>query len=352
MKIQFNPVDHTYFDQNGVLYTSVTQLIGKVTPKYDSDYWAVYRVLDRKNFKVKPMIKQRRIILDDKSYTIEDFLRNSNVQAIYGLTVKDFKKEIEIVSEEVNKNHDVKPVEVEQVLHEWKTFAKQRTDLGSDLHNKFETKVRKAYNQKEPIDGYDVDYDTFDTRVKVRPSAIDFGDFRINRLIRYALEDGFILYPEKILILPDYLITGRADIVAVNFKKKTVRIFDWKTNSHKIEFESGYYKKVWNESRTEKLKTDEWVKTEEFFNYPLHELPLCTGVGYTLQLSLYMTMTIEMLQRQFGEEFKPDGCTIIHTTEHGLQQIIPVDYLSRVVKTLLEWRKKQISSGYSRGRVM
>ena len=60
-KITFNEEFHKYTDENNIIYTSATQLIGKVTPTYNTEFWAIYRVLDKLHYKPRPFLESNMI---------------------------------------------------------------------------------------------------------------------------------------------------------------------------------------------------------------------------------------------------------------------------------------------------
>lgn len=45
MAVVFHPHDHTYWNEQGIQYLSVTTLIKKYTPPFDEDYWSSYKAL-------------------------------------------------------------------------------------------------------------------------------------------------------------------------------------------------------------------------------------------------------------------------------------------------------------------
>ena len=62
--ITFDPVPHTYTDEHGKPYISVTTLIGKVVPEYDTEFWTIYRALDQvPSYKPKPSPETREITI-------------------------------------------------------------------------------------------------------------------------------------------------------------------------------------------------------------------------------------------------------------------------------------------------
>ena len=59
--ITFDEGLHKYSDEYGKVYTSVTQLIHKVAPTYDTEFWAMYRALDQAGYKPRPFPEVRVI---------------------------------------------------------------------------------------------------------------------------------------------------------------------------------------------------------------------------------------------------------------------------------------------------
>lgn len=313
--IIFDPIEHKYKDSNGDTYISVTQLIGKIEHEFHAEYWSIYRALDKLGHRLVPDAKHTTITVNGISYTIEELKTGVFAHMVLGLRA-------------------------ELIREEWEAFAKERSEVGNIYHDDKEISIRAAYygETKTVIDlnKYNTDDGKFNMSMHNQPATIDLGHASINSTINRFLRDGYKIFPEKIVWLSEYKVAGKSDVPLVNFKKKLVHIVDWKTNKDKLEFESGYYKKVWNEDRTEKIKTDIWVPTKETFKYPLDHLPAAKGIGYQLQLSLYGYMITQMLEKQTGEKYTCNGCTIIHQNETSFKKI-PVAYIEKEAKTLLEW---------------
>lgn len=85
-KIKYSDSSHKYFI-NGKPSISVTQLLSKLSPYFDSDYWSNYKSLQQSGYKVRPVfnsngLNPRSIYIDNIRYSIEDvsFLDRSVTQ--------------------------------------------------------------------------------------------------------------------------------------------------------------------------------------------------------------------------------------------------------------------------------
>jgi ATP-dependent exoDNAse (exonuclease V) beta subunit len=235
IEIFFDEPTHKYTDQYNNEYTSVTTLIHKYVPVFDKEYWA-----KRKS--------------------------------------KELRKSV----------HTIKK--------EWDDINKNSTDKGTSVHNKLESSIKKISKFNKNIKTIntskgsrvfsinDIDNVKFGTNVSLKDIQKIFkgGLAPILPTLEYYINKGYKIYSEINVFHPVYLISGTIDLPL--FNGTDFVIIDWKTNRNDIYFESGYFKKDGVEL------TNKWVKTSSKLKYPLHFLDDCTGVHYSLQLSLYAIM--------------------------------------------------------------
>lgn len=222
--ISFDEPSHTYKDEKGLSYISVTTVIQKYYPKFDEQFWA--------------------------------------------------KKEAEKTG---------LPVSV--VLANWKQIRDYSCEKGNKEHKLLEDSIN-ASNGKASFEFDDkkgVGLGTLiinNTNLNILQSSPLASKYpKIYSYLRKQIEDGWTLYAEKRTYWAEYLIAGTIDCLLV--KGKLFMIVDWKTNKDELKFKSGYYKKV------NGIKTTQWVDKKEYFFKPLNHIENCKGNIYTMQLSLY-----------------------------------------------------------------
>lgn len=223
--ISFDEATHTYKDEFGLPYISVTTVIAKYYPKFNEDYWA--KEESRKT----------------------------------GL-----------------------PVHV--ILANWKQIRDYSCEKGNKEHKLLEDSINAA-NGKAQFEfdnkgkGIGLGFTKIDnTNLNILQNSPLASKYpKIYTYLRNRIEDGWILYAEKRTYWAEYLIAGTIDCLLV--KGKLFMIVDWKTNKDELKFVSGYYKKV------NGIKTTEWVNKKEYFFKPLNHIENCKGSIYTMQLSLY-----------------------------------------------------------------
>ena len=271
VQIIFDPVAHKYTDNEGNKYTSVTQKLDKYKKKYDSEFWAMYRALDQMKYKLRPDTT-KRIIWVDNGKDKKGWYGLPELYAGIFQTVKT-------------------PV---QIKAEWSEVTEQSLVRGNNKHNFLEDCVNEFYSKGETINSSiaPTDYDFKDSLFVIRSSSdIHFSPLalvepEIHAVLVDLLNSGYTLYAEKRVYSYDHKISGTIDILAVN-ANGDFWIVDWKTNKDELQFEAGYYKKAWDKGRNAKVKTDEFIKTDDRLLYPLNHLYECKGSMYSLQLSLY-----------------------------------------------------------------
>jgi hypothetical protein len=269
VKIYFDEPTHTYTDDEGNKYTSVTTYIDEFKKKYDSEFWAMYRALDQMNYKIKPNPSTRKIWVQT----------GRGKGKWYGLTelyagIFPTKK---------------RPQEIQQ---EWKQTGVVACERGNHKHNFLEDCINDFYNsQGKSADISRVAADQgFILQVRsvaeLEGSPMADMEPEVYDMLKRVVADGYTLFAEKRVYSYEHRISGTIDVLAVNDAGE-FWIIDWKTNKDPLLFESGYFKKVWDTGRKKKIKTSEFVKKNDRMLPPLSHLHEAKGTLYTLQLSLY-----------------------------------------------------------------
>ena len=236
--LYFQENGHKYTDSYGSEYVSVTTIIGNYAPKFDKNYW-LHKKARELGISEKELSKRWQDITDEActrgSAThngLEDGIKGNSMfkDAIQYLNQVDTGRCITVADIPNLKAH---PLDIEG--------------------------FKKATNYK-----YQKIYDVF--------------DYYINR--------GYTIYSEIGVFLPEILISGTIDVLAI--KPEQFVILDWKTNKDGLHFTSGYYKK--DKTCKPVQLTNQWVEKQEFMLPPFNTLPECNGSHYTIQLSTYARM--------------------------------------------------------------
>jgi hypothetical protein len=274
VKLFFDPATHTYTDDEHNVYTSVTTAIGGLIKEYDKRYWSMYRALEETGYKCRP----------DKSFQyIYIYSKNNPFDPWKPFTIDELYEGIIQTKRSV-----------ENITSEWQYLNDVACDWGDEKHSYLEECVNDFYKEHKGVYVYDdtvYNARTSSFRYKIvneeqlKNSPLIKSHPSIYRLLWQLIKSNYTLYAEKRVYSYDHRISGTIDILAM--RGKDFLIVDWKTNKDELQFESGYFKKVWNAARTDKIKTDEWVKTDERFKDPISNLQYCKGNMYALQLSMY-----------------------------------------------------------------
>ena len=235
--IFFNEPKHTYCDEYGNFYTSVTTGIHKFVVPFEKTKWARIKAAEKNTS--EESIKAQWEHINTKSLEVGNKKHNRLESAIKGSS--KFHKAVNIV----NINNVTRCFSV----YDLKLYS----DIGEMSLEDFYNKIGNRY----PV--------IFDT-------------------IKFYVDKGFKIFSEINVYDPYNLISGTIDVLLV--KDDTFVIIDWKTNRNELLFKSGYYKK---DKKTNEL-TNIWVDKKKYMLYPLDYIEDCIGNHYTLQLSTYASM--------------------------------------------------------------
>jgi hypothetical protein len=307
-KILFREDDHSYTDEYNNDYTSVTTLIGKYVPAFNKRYWSMYVALRDSGFRVKPTDAQQGIIVDGSYRDLEDlYLHPINSHEV-GIVVNKWKKMTKDACDRGNKIHDF----LEDTINISKDDYKGET-------NKLITPSLSHTGEHEMVI-IRTKHDLDKTRIQdVYPSIY-------STLLSYV-DKGCTLFAEKLVYSPFYLVAGKIDVLVV--KDKHFAILDWKTNKDVMLFNSGYFKK--KVIGGVRVKTDEFVRKEEYLKFPINTVENCKGMVYSLQVSLYAMLLI-----MWGYKLVPNGLGIYHIRLNCKPKYIPIKFMYNEVQALLK----------------
>lgn len=234
--ISFNEQLHRYTDEDNLVYTSVTTLIGKYTPPFNRNYWSKYKA-------EQTGLSQQQILENWDNITEEACARGT--------------REHKLLEDSVN-GSILPPSEQAKVISEGVEKKKLLSTALVPLSGVEFTNVNLDVLAQSEL-------------AKKYPEIFSY--------LRVAILDGAKLYVERRTYSYDHLVAGTIDCLLV--KGRQFIIVDWKTNKKEMHFKSGYYKKV------NGIESTQWIDTSDTLLYPLHNLPHCKGAIYTMQLSLY-----------------------------------------------------------------
>lgn len=305
-KISFDPVPHKYYDDNGIVYTSVTTLIGRYENPFNHKYWSMYVALRDSGYKVRPDGKKcKTIYVDGIPRSLDSLYTNPiNSYLVTSVTAK-WKKLTEIACARGNEIHDG----LEADINKSKGDDEGKTNSFIIPNRSLSDEVLKMRTK------HDLDVTGLEERY---PSI-----YKV--LLRY-INQGCILYAEKRIYSTAYQIAGMIDVLIV--KGKQFMILDWKTNKAIMMFESGYFKK--EKIGNEYVKTDKFITTNDTLKYPLNNIADCKGMKYTLQLSLYARIMVA-----WGYTLVPNGLVICHIRPDMKPKFIPCRYLGKEIDLML-----------------
>lgn len=315
IEIGFDEIEHRYFDVNDpeLVFISATQLIGSVKPKYDSDFWAMYTGLKDKMIPVKPEPELRSIYVNGVLTHLDKLMQDSLYKHYYN-----------------------------QTKSMWAGLTEEACIKGSNTHNYLEDSINESkgiFNQTS--DNYKIspdkrDRDEFGTianNLEITSLKTTY-PFIYNRLQEYVNRDC-IIYAEKRVRLDHALIAGMIDVPIIKRGTNKFCITDWKTNKDELRDKPGYYKKI--KAGGKWIKSNQWIITNDTFNYPLKHLPCSKKNEYSLQLSLYA-----YILECWGYELVDKGLEIIHIRTGYDEKVIKIPYLRNEIELLIKWRLEQL----------
>lgn len=309
--IFFDEPTHKYTDNFGNTYKSVTTVLHEYQPKFDRDYWLKKKAKEL-HISEDRLAKQWATITDEactRGTKIHDNIEtNIKTLSIFYDAVKHINKEnnsLVTVADVNNIDKYIKPLDVIE-------FAERTNNKYPDIYNIF----------------------------------------------KYYIDNGYKIYSEIGVFLPEYLVSGTIDILIL--REDRYIIGDWKTNRGGLKFEAGYYKK--DKTSRPAQETDLWITKKEFLLPPVNNLPNCNGSIYNLQLSkyAYMVETIlgipcaglwlahidsDFVLNQYGRPRRfPDG--LYHIKNNPIEKVTlhKMKYLREDIIRILTDRRREVEA--------
>ena len=278
-KVAFLEGPHKYFniEDDSIVYTSVTTLIGKYEPEFNKEFVSKYKALERL-MSPNDWKREKGGIWKSKRIS-EDFLE------IYGIS----KSELNKVQQDI--------------LDEWAEINKQSCERGTKIHAQLENSFYNA--------GSNITLKKFGIGGKFECKK------NYNELdLEYGVYPEYLIYYDNPKL--DLHIAGQIDLLVKN--NNDIHIIDHKSNK-KIDLKGFYNSSL---RSTEKLK------------YPLTDLDNCNFNVYQLQLSTYAWMI-----QKINPNFVIKSLTLNHYDHDGNNTLYPCSYLKDDVEKMLKHYAKQ-----------
>lgn len=278
-KVAFQEGPHRYFniDDESIIYTSVTTLIGKYEPEFDSEFTSKYKALEK--LLPSDIWKKEKGGLW-KSHKIP----------------KDFLEVYNISDSELNKVQ-------QEILDEWSKINKESCERGTKIHAQLENSFYKA-----------------GSNITLKKFGIG-GKFECKKDYN-ELDMEYGIYPEYLIYYDNpklgLHIAGQIDLLIKS--GNDIYIADHKTNK-KIDLK-GFYNS--STRSTEKLK------------YPLGTLDNCNFNVYQLQLSTYAWML-----QKINPNFVIKDLILNHYDHDGKNTLYHCTYLKDDVEKMLKHFARQ-----------
>lgn len=311
-EILFDEASHRYYDENGNNYISVTTIIGKYCPDFDTELWAMFTALKDHNYKVRVDLTCRSISVSNRTYKLSELMKDNLFLAWY--------KETKAM---------------------WNTKTAEACHRGNVLHNHMEDSINLSKGDLKGVTNNMIINKAVSTIQLPKIKTLhDLSQTKLRethptvyeRLAGY-IGLGFSIFAEKRVFLREFFIAGMIDVPLIIGKH--FAILDWKTNKDELHKTAGYYKKI--KVGNTWIKSDIWVETGEKFLYPLDTLEASKFNKYAMQLSLYA-----YILETWGYILLPNGLEIIHFPLVGEPKLIKVPYYRDEVITMLNHYKQSL----------
>lgn len=317
--IRFEPVEHKYTDETGLVYTSATTLIGKYKKKFNNYYWSMYTALKNKGYKVKQEDTEQIIYVNNVPRNIKSLWNNN----FYSNLAKE-------------------------VLVRWQVLTDVACARGNEIHDFLEDSINLSKDDEDGISNDAIQPNlrtVFGNEPVILKTKHDLDKTQIGKRfpeiydkLKGYIDKGLVLYAEKRVYSTTYQIAGMIDVLIVNPYTKQFAILDWKTNKDAMHFHSGYYKKKKMPDGTY-IKTDKYIPKVQKLLYPVQHMDECKGMIYSLQLSLYA-----YIMELWGYTLA-DGLVICHVRPGLRPKFINIDYKKKEIISILQHHKQSLNGG-------
>lgn len=205
----------------------------------------------------------------------------------------------DVIAERISKQKDDNPnkkpdyigMSKDQILEHWQYLNDIANEYGNNLHDTLERYLLSNRWYKP---------------------ANDFEASAIKAYDDLGIDEGIVLYPERVLYSEEHKLAGTSDII-IEHEDNYFSIADYKTNR-----EFNYYSKYGN-----------------YLKKPFEYLPACQFTTYTLQLSVYAYM-----YQLENPHMKWRSSTLLYWNRDTLTfSQIPVAYMRDVAKKMLDIHK-------------
>ena len=277
--VNFNEDSHTYWNDDGNKYISVTTLIDKYVQPFDSDFWSKYKALEK--------VLGTDMFKMEKSRLLKTKKWDDKILDSYDIDVFKFKST------------------QQDILDEWAIKNRTACERGTEIHSQME---KKFYTGK---------------------SSYSLKSYGIGGQFKYLDKPTFT---EPKMVCPEYLISvdapiflaGQIDLLIKD--DNNITLFDYKSNSS-IDMKSGF-----NTAN----------KKYYMMKSPLNNLMDCNFFHYTLQLSTYAWMIQQShpnlkIKRLALIHFPHEGGNKIYDIEYRKDD---VEKMIKNYQYKLEWERR------------
>ena len=278
--VAFLEGSHKYFniEDDSIVYTSVTTLIGKYEQPFDSEFTSKYKALEK--LLPSDIWKKEKGALWKNHKIPKDFLEVYNIN----------ENELSRVQQDI--------------LDEWSRINKESCERGTKIHLQLENAFYKA--------GDNLTLKKFGIGGKFQCKK-DYSELDLE----YGVYPEYLIYYDNPKL--DLHIAGQIDLLIKN--GNDIILGDHKTN-RSIDFK-GFY--------------DSSTRSEKKMKYPLTNLGDCNFNHYQLQLSTYAWMI-----QKLNSDFNIKRLFINHYDHEGNNNIYEVQYLKNEVEKMLKHYAKQL----------
>lgn len=274
--ICFSSKSHQYFTRDGEELISVTKLINKLKPKFQSEFWATLKAYKFSGYETKQ-------IWIKGGYDLTCFYANG--QKVY-----------------LDSDHSFLEVTPEEVLDQWSIDSLIGTTRGTYAHQLLENLENRIIDKPEVV--IPAGLDTFQTINYAKSINV------VNKLCEQYLEEYYYLIPIAIEYKVGDLemgVAGTLDRLYLNELTGDLEIWDFKTD-----------KKIDTENKYQKIK---WFNIDD-----------CQFNKYSIQTSLYKRIIEKNTSLKLGQS------NIVHLNirEESLDRYVCQDYTNTIAN--IDWR--------------
>lgn len=245
-------------------------------------------------------ISVTQIINNFKKFDREFWLAYKALEAVMDPMLFDECKTLLLKSKRVDasilEKVDVKAYNLkkDEIDAEWKAENEESKRLGTEIHELIRLKL--ASNADEAKKEFGITGELLDTELLIAESGV---------FVEKRLE----------LEIDSFNMIGVPDVIQI--EDGVVNLIDWKTAKKGIKFKSHY---------------DMALNQNKKMLYPLSAIDDVNGQHYTLQLSLYMWMIL-----QIRPDLKPGKLKISWVQDGRIKKNFEVPYMKAEVENLVKW---------------